>query len=272
MDRLNKTWISRCYAENHVFPKKFMSGSSIKVGVSAFTLVELLVVISIIALLLSILMPSLSKARNQGRLVVCGSNYKQIGFAVQMYTNENNELLPVYSYPNGSILGSTWEAIGLLPPLHNYLPVTSTVWDCPADRDRAVNRWWSTDENDLRTGYRNHNVYFRLRDDGTCRADPLPPYDTNYGANPYLFSPNTRYCGMFMRDNRYNKPIKRISVRQQSEVWTLFHYCWPPYLHMGVNTLAYLDGHVEKERPSGSKDQIMQFFYDDLDVKGKRLF
>lgn len=57
---------------------------------TGFTLVELLVVISIIALLLSILMPSLSKARNQAKMVVCKSNLKQLGLCYIMYTGDNN--------------------------------------------------------------------------------------------------------------------------------------------------------------------------------------
>lgn len=60
----------------------------------AFTLVELLVVISIIAILLAILMPALSKVKEQGRTVVCGTNLKNYGIAMQMYANSSNDRCP----------------------------------------------------------------------------------------------------------------------------------------------------------------------------------
>ena len=60
----------------------------------AFTLVELLVVISIMALLLSILLPSLNQAREQAKRVVCKSNLRNLGLAATMYAEDNSNLLP----------------------------------------------------------------------------------------------------------------------------------------------------------------------------------
>jgi len=56
---------------------------------NGFTLVELLVVISIIALLLAILVPTLGKAKKQGKNVVCKSNLRQWGLCFSLYTNDH---------------------------------------------------------------------------------------------------------------------------------------------------------------------------------------
>jgi len=65
--------------------------------IKAFTLSELLVVISIIALLLLVLMPALGKTRDQARRILCESNLKTIGMADQMYSEESdNWHVPAY--------------------------------------------------------------------------------------------------------------------------------------------------------------------------------
>jgi len=61
---------------------------------SAVTLIELLIVIAIIAILAGIIFPSFTRAREKARQSACLSNMRQLGTAVEMYTQDNDELLP----------------------------------------------------------------------------------------------------------------------------------------------------------------------------------
>lgn len=109
-----------------------------------FTLVELLVVIGIIALLISILMPSLSKARRAAQTVQCLSNLKQLFAGLQFYANDNRGNFPAAH-------GNTPDINGVLTAQYQYaVPRTlgsygaqSTkslyikdvkLWSCPADK------------------------------------------------------------------------------------------------------------------------------------------
>jgi prepilin-type N-terminal cleavage/methylation domain-containing protein/prepilin-type processing-associated H-X9-DG protein len=74
-----------------------------------FTLIELLVVVAIIALLISILLPSLARARDQSRTVLCATNMRQIGQAIHMFSDEHDTRAP----GGASVTGSSvpWQQI-----------------------------------------------------------------------------------------------------------------------------------------------------------------
>lgn len=144
-----------------------------------FTLVELLVVIGIIALLISILLPALNKARGQANLIACQSNLRQMGQALNIYADENNGLVPwgAICYGQGGDVPVTWTN-NYYP---NVVPYQFWYWDFTLSQ--------ITNKNIFGSDGQVHNLSAIFRDFDTIQGSD-GPYVNHYTCNPRIFYQN----------------------------------------------------------------------------------
>ncbi len=171
---------------------------------SAFTLVELLVVIGIIAVLIAVLLPALSAARSQAKAVTCLANVKQLATALQMYANDYKVFIGYSS--------STDRKAALYPYLkmgkNNSDNQQMSVWNCPAN-----------DRIDVQASYGfntklNWQKYSRIRRtsekvalcDGGLKEDLTPSTAT------HMWSPGTPGSSSACRPDYLRHPKQRIGV------------------------------------------------------------
>src|SRR5579872_1126311 len=106
-----------------------------------FTLIELLVVVAIIAVLASLLLPVLSRAKFRAKVINCTSQYRQWGVVASLYAGDNKEFLP--SFDLGGTGGNVWDVSSTMPAALQPYGLTPPLWYCPVRPKEfdAANAW-----------------------------------------------------------------------------------------------------------------------------------
>jgi len=108
-----------------------------------FTLIELLVVIAIIAILVSLLLPALSRAKFSTKVANCTSNYRQWGLVAIMYESDDQRgMLPAFDMPVTGL--NPWDvSLDMAPGLEPY-GLTVPMWFCPTRPEvfRVADKWF----------------------------------------------------------------------------------------------------------------------------------
>lgn len=241
----------------------------------AFTIVEMLIVVTIIAILVALLAPSLRGALDSSRMVSCVNNLKQIGMMFHAYGSDYRSRLPVLfkqgelgdhgdwdSYRAGWYGGEGGTLEWLFAGYGDYDSFTpgrvsgSKVWICPASTIRLV--WKNDGEGGLAKGYQYQS---QGPNTNAIQGGPLNCYQmANFhiyvkgdGYIPAVFDPQFRGRMRLSYFTSANQPLQYCSARVEMDAYNGFQQGRSNHEHLreGFNAprpLLYFDGAVRTLR------------------------
>jgi prepilin-type N-terminal cleavage/methylation domain-containing protein/prepilin-type processing-associated H-X9-DG protein len=242
-----------------------------------FTLVELLVVIGIIALLVSMLMPALSKARRAALQVSCGSNLRQCVQGFQLYANDYKGEIPIYIRDSGGSI-QLWAYFLMLGydtgwQKGNRTYVHNRAALCPETAGyTTISNWQTTD---LNLGVRSYAVYVASETTGSGPgSNPtfrgfLQKKNLGVGADFYYSKPSslptpaadTILLADSLRDPNAVAPLSQCGGFRDWDYGPRNAGC----IHTphgtgqyGVANVAFFDGHVDTLTPQQLRKHTAQ--------------
>ena len=221
-----------------------------------FTLIELLIVIAIIAVLASMLLPALSKARAKAQTVTCLSNLKQLAVIQHQYLDDNNEMLYLQTYDAYSgFWHRVYVALGYIPGT-NINPVLygsesdavratpSGMLRCPSETNVGTNRYFTG----THYGMNNYQI-------------PTTTYTTQRWRMSPRSQGGTSSAMMFADCNSDPAP----GNYSHSVTWTANSHGFR-HQSLSVTNVAFVDGHASSlTRNQHPGEQYQDIFYYRMD-------